>query len=148
MKKGLGIFLGVITLIGIGGFLAGKVSFSERTSSNPPAQAALPFLPNASFKVSGSIKSVDLSDPADSRLTVVSESGAEKTLSFSTETPIVLEGNPLPAAELKTGDVVDVDCGFDEGTQKTVVRKVNVIVRASSDETAQEPDLSDDPEFE
>lgn len=148
-SKRSGALVGALLLIGIGGFLVGSSSFSEHSPSvPPPAPVSSPSLPNASFKIGGVVKAIDVSNPPDFHLTLVSESQTEKKVFFSSETPIVFEGIPLPPADLKPGDVLDVDCVFDATTQKTVIHKATVIVRAASDQTVQEPDLSKDPEFE
>ena len=118
----------------IAGFLSGKNSFSE--------------LEVSSFKISGVIKSLHVSDPNHSDLILVSENGAAKTLSLSPSATVVLEGKPVSLGELKTGDVVDADCEFDAATKQTFARRVDIIVRAALDQMAQDPPSAKDPEFE
>ncbi len=109
-SKRSGMLIGAALLIGIGGFLVGSTSFSEHSPSAPtPAPAPSLSLPNASFKIGGAVKAIDVSNPPDFHLTLVSENGVEKNLFFSSETPIVFEGETLLPAELKAGDVIDVD---------------------------------------
>ena len=123
MKKSVWIVMGVIVLVGM------------------EAQAS-------SFKMSGVIKSLHVSDPDHSDLILVSESGAEKMLSLSPSATVVLEGKPVGLSELKTGDVVDADCEFDAATKQTFARRVDIIVHATLDQMAQDPPSAKDPEFE
>ena len=124
----------VMLVMVMGGMLSGKNSSAE--------------LEVSSFKMSGVIKSLHISDPHHSDLILVSESGAEKTLSLSTQATVVLEGKPVSLGELKTGDVVDADCEFDAATKQTFARRVDIIVRAALDQMAQDPPSAKDPEFE
>ena len=149
MQKRVWILISVMFVVVAGGFLAGRKSFSEYSPSESAPLVPSP-LETSPFKMSGVITSLDFSDPNHLRLTIRSESGVEKTLSISENASVVLEGKPVTPSELKTGDVIDIDCEFDAKTEQPFVQRAAIIVRATPDQTVQDhsESKSKDPEFE
>ena len=101
-----------------------------------------------SLKMSGVLKKVNLTDPQNSQLIVAGESGLEKTLLLTAETPISYEKTPLKVEALKEGDVLDIEVEVNEATGQVVAKSVSVIVRPTLDPVSQNPVGSEDPEFE
>lgn len=154
MGKKLFLFLSMMFLVLLGVW-AEKISFSEHAASHPtPAHSASSHPASShpasatSFKISGVVKKVESVGLHQFRLVVRGESGSEKTVLLSSETPLLSEGQPLPLGALKVGDVVDLDCDSDPKSPEPRVRKATVIVSTASLDALPPPDLSEDPEFE